>query len=192
MTKRQLIKWLEAKREEAIGEVCSQATDTLNTYYTDRNTKIELEETASEIANLMKQASDKVDAFKAKVKASYPDADISGGYYGSVTYKLNNLISKYEIRDGLLKEFEDKQTPLVKSIIARKNDLISGIKSNYANVIANVQNMKNAKLAMEYLTGLGFDLTSLIEEDKNPVTTALAVEVDTRFLFIGGKKDEME
>lgn len=192
MTKRQLIKWLEAKREEAIGEVCSQATDTLNTYYTDRNTKIELEETASEIANLMKQASDKVDAFKAKVKASYPDADISGGYYGSVTYKLNNLISKYEIRDGLLKEFEDKRTPLVKSIITRKNDLISGIKSNYANVIANVQNMKNAKLAMEYLTGLGFDLTSLIEEDKNPVTTALAVEVDTRFLFIGGKKDEME
>lgn len=192
MTKRQLIKWLEAKREEAIGEVCSQATDTLNTYYTDRNTKIELEETASEIANLMKQASDKVDAFKAKVKASYPDADISGGYYGSVTYKLNNLISKYEIRDGLLKKFEDKRTPLVKSIIARKNDLISGIKSNYANVIANVQNMKNAKLAMEYLTGLGFDLTSLIEEDKNPVTTALAVEVDTRFLFIGGKKDEME
>lgn len=192
MTKRQLIKWLEAKREEAIGEVCSQATDTLNTYYTDRNTKIELEETASEIANLMKQASDKVDAFKAKVKASYPDADISGGYYGSVTYKLNNLISKYEIRDGLLKEFEDERTPLVKSIIARKNDLISGIKSNYANVIANVQNMKNAKLAMEYLTGLGFDLTSLIEEDKNPVTTALAVEVDTRFLFIGGKKDEME
>ena len=182
MTKRQLIKWLEAKREEAIGEVCSQATDTLNTYYTDRNTKIELEETASEIANLMKQVSDKVDAFKAKVKASYPDADISGGYYGSVTYKLNNLISKYEIRDGLLKEFEDKRTPLVKSIIAR----------NYANVIANVQNMKNAKLAMEYLTGLGFDLTSLIEEDKNPVTTALAVEVDTRFLFIGGKKDEME
>lgn len=65
-------------------------------------------------------------------------------------------------------------------------------KREEAIVIANVQNMKNAKLAMEYLTGLGFDLTSLIEEDKNPVTTALAVEVDTRFLFIGGKKDEME
>lgn len=192
MTKRQLIKWLEGKRDEAIREVCSQATDTLNTYYTDRNAKIELEETASEIADLMKQASDKVDAFRAKVKASYPDADICGGYYGSVTYKLNNLISKYEIRDGLLKEFEDMRTPLVKSIIARKNELISGIKSNYTNVIANVQNMKNAKLAMEYLTGLGFDLTSLIEEDKNPVTTALAVEVDTRFLFIGGKKDEVE
>ena len=191
MTKRQLIKWLEAKREEAIGEVCSQATDTLNTYYTNRNAKIELEETASEIADLMKQASDKVDTFKAKVKTSYPDADISGAYYGSITYKLNNLISKYEIREGLLKEFEDMRTPLVKSIITRKNELISGIKSNYTNVIANVQNMKNAKLAMEYLTGLGFDLTSLIEEDRNPVTTALAVEVDTRFLFIGGKKDEV-
>lgn len=192
MTKRQLIKWLEAKREEAIGEVCSQATDTLNTYCTDRNAKIELKETASEIADLMEQISDKVDAFRAKVKASYPDADIFGGYYGSLTYKLNNLFSKYEICDGLLKEFNDEKTPLVKSIIARKNELISSIKSNYTNVIVNVQNMKNAKLAMEYLTGLGFDLTSLIEEDKNPVTTALAVEVDTRFLFIGGKKDEVE
>lgn len=60
------------------------------------------------------------------------------------------------------------------------------------NVIANVSNMKNAKLAMEYLKNLGFDLSELVKADENPVTTALSVEVDTRFLFIGGKKNEVE
>lgn len=32
----------------------------------------------------------------------------------------------------------------------------------------------------------------LNKADENPVTTALSVEVDTRFLFIGGKKHEVE
>lgn len=35
---------------------------------------------------------------------------------------------------------------------------------------------------------LGFDLSALIEADNHPVTTALTVEVDTKFLFIGGEK----
>lgn len=73
-----------------------------------------------------------------------------------------------------------------------KNEMIKGITDNYRNVIANVSNMKNAKLAMEYLKNLGFDLSELVKADENPVTTALSVEVDTRFLFIGGKKNEVE
>lgn len=54
--------------------------------------------------------------------------------------------------------------------------------------IANVESMKNAKTAVEYLEKLGFDLSALIEADNHPVTTALTVEVDTKFLFIGGEK----
>ena len=48
--------------------------------------------------------------------------------------------------------------------------------------------MKNAKTAVEYLEKPGFDLSALIEADNHPVTTALTVEVDTKFLFIGGEK----
>lgn len=92
----------------------------------------------------------------------------------------------------MLKEFEDGRTEIRKGIKARKNEMIKGITDNYRNVIANVSNMKNAKLAMEYLKNLGFDLSELVKADENPVTTALSVEVDTRFLFIGGKKNEVE
>lgn len=126
------------------------------------------------------------------VKAEYPGVDTLCGYYGSISYKLANMSSQAEIRSCLLKEFEDGRTEIRKGIKARKNEMIKGITDNYRNVIANVNNMKNAKLAMEYLKNLGFDLSDLVKADENPVTTALSVEVDTRFLFIGGKKNEVE
>ena len=125
-------------------------------------------------------------------EAEYPGVDTLCGYYGSISYKLANLSSQAEIRSCLLKEFEDGRTEIRKGIKARKNEMIKGITDNYRNVIANVSNMKNAKLAMEYLKSLGFDLSDLVKADENPVTTALSVEVDTRFLFIGGKKNEVE
>lgn len=169
MTKRQIIKWLESQSEKALAEV----------------------ETQSEKA-LMQQAYSLTESFKEKVKAEYPGVDTLCGYYGSISYKLANMSSQAEIRSCLLKEFEDGRTEIRKGIKARKNEMIKGITDNYRNVIANVSNMKNAKLAMEYLKNLGFDLSELVKADENPVTTALSVEVDTRFLFIGGKKNEVE
>jgi 3-dehydroquinate synthase class II len=80
----------------------------------------------------------------------------------------------------------------MKDVMKRKKTLLAGIEDNYRNVIANVQNMKNAKVALEYLKELGFDTSSLIEADNSPVTTALSVAVDTRFLFIGGKNNAVE
>lgn len=166
MTKRQIIKWLESQSEKALAEVETQSEKALNTYYAERNEKIGLDATANAISALMQQAYSLTESFKEKVKA--------------------------EIRSCLLKEFEDGRTEIRKGIKARKNEMIKGITDNYRNVIANVSNMKNAKLAMEYLKNLGFDLSELVKADENPVTTALSVEVDTRFLFIGGKKNEVE
>ena len=166
MTKRQIIKWLESQSEKALAEVETQSEKALNTYYAERNERIGLEDTATAISALMQQAYSLTESFKEKVKA--------------------------EIRSCLLKEFEDGRTDIRKGIKARKNEMIKGITDNYRNVIANVSNMKNAKLAMEYLKSLGFDLSDLVKADENPVTTALSVEVDTRFLFIGGKKNEVE
>jgi hypothetical protein len=183
---------LESQSEKALAEVETQSEKALNTYYADRNEKIGLDVTATAISALMQQAYSLTESFKEKVKSEYPGTDTLCGYYGSISYKLANMSSQAEIRSCLLKEFEDGRTEIRKGIKVRKNEMIKGITDNYRNVIANVSNMKNAKLAMEYLKNLGFDLSDLVKADENPVTTALSVEVDTRFLFIGGKKNEVE
>ena len=85
------------------------------------------------------------------------------------------------------KDFTDG-TDALRQLKAKRSETLREIKKNYTNVIANVESMKNAKTAVEYLEKLGFDLSALIEADNHPVTTALTVEVDTKFLFIGGEK----
>ena len=149
MTKRQIIKWLESQSEKALAEIETQSEKALNTYYAERNERIGLEDTATSIAALMQQVYSLTESFKEKVKAEYPGVDTLCGYYGSISYKLANMSSQAEIRSCLLKEFEDGRTEIRKGIKARKNEMIKGITDNYRNVIANVSNMKNAKLAME-------------------------------------------
>lgn len=56
------------------------------------------------------------------------------------------------------------------------------------NVALNVNALANAKLGLEYLSGLGFDLSGLIAEQEQPVEKALAVPINTSFLLIMPKE----
>ena len=62
------------------------------------------------------------------------------------------------------------------------------INRNYENLIFNVKNMKNAKLACEYLKEVGFDVSNI--EVKEKVCTSLAANIDTTYLFIQPIKKE--
>ena len=92
-----------------------------------------------------------------------------------------------EMRSSIVKDFTDNSETL-SNLKSKREDTMREVNKNYINVIANVKNIKNAKAAVEYLKELGFDLSVLLNADSNPVSTALSVEVDTKYLFIGGKK----
>ena len=73
--------------------------------------------------------------------------------------------------------------PEQERLLDEKNRIYDEIRRNYENLIINVNSLKSAKLACEYLEGLGFDITKISEKEE---CTALAVEVDTRYLFVRG------
>ena len=106
---------------------------------------------------------------------------------GLSAFVETDLSDKESIRMFIMKDFTDG-TDTLRQLKAKRSETLREIEKNYTNVIANVESMKNAKTAVEYLEKLGFDLSALIEADNHPVTTALTVEVDTKFLFIGGEK----
>lgn len=191
MTKRQIIKWLELQRSNALAEVETQSTNALDKYYAERNEKIGLDDTAAQIVDFIQQALKRIESFEEGVKSEYPEIEIRYGYYGTATYKLIGLSSITDVLESLLREIDDSNTPAVTSILKRKSEVIEKIRDNYYNVIANVRNMKNAKLAIEYLKTLGFDLSDLIKANETPLVPALSI-VDTRFLFVGGNKNEVE
>lgn len=131
---------------------------------------------ADTVANRWKEALEKVEGI-----------DTTCGWYTSLTTKLSDLSDKENIRMYIMRDFTDG-TDALRQLKAKRSETLREIEKNYINVIANVESMKNAKTAVEYLEKLGFDLSALIEADNHPVTTALTVEVDTKFLFIGGEK----
>ena len=186
MTKRQLMKWLEAKQSDARAEVENQYATAEKAYFTQRDEVLKINETVDEVFRLISEADTVVNRWK-KALEKVKGIDTTRGYYTSLTMKLSDLSDKENIRLGIMKDFTDG-TDTIRQLKAKRSETLREIDKNYTNVIANVEFMKNAKTAIEYLEKLGFDLSALIEADNHPVTTALAVEVDTKFLFIGGEK----
>lgn len=186
MTKRQLVKWLEAKQSDAKAEVKIQYATAEKAYFAQRDEALKINETVDEVFRLISEADTVANRWKEALE-KVEGIDTTCGWYTSLTTKLSDLSDKENIRMYIMKDFTDG-TDALRQLKAKRSKTLREIEKNYINVIANVESMKNAKTAVEYLEKLGFDLSALIEADNHPVTTALTVEVDTKFLFIGGEK----
>lgn len=155
-------------------------------YFAQRDEALKINETVDEVFRLISEADTVVSRWKEALE-KVKGIDTTCGWYTSLTTKLSDLSDKENIRMYIMKDFTDG-TDTLRQLRAKRSETLREIEKNYTNVIANVESMKNAKTAVEYLEKLGFDLSALIEADNHPVTTALTVEVDTKFLFIGGEK----
>ena len=183
MTKRQLVKWLEAKQSDAKAEAFIQYATAEKAYFAQRDEALKINETVDEVFRLISEADTVANRWKEALE-KVEGIDTTSGWYISLTTKLSDLSDKENIRMYIMTDGTDA----LRQLKAKRSETLREIEKNYTNVIANVESMKNAKTAVEYLEKLGFDLSALIEADNHPVTTALTVEVDTKFLFIGGEK----
>lgn len=186
MTKAQLVKWLEAKQADAIAEIQRQYTAAHDEYIMRRNQTIKLDETLDKVYSLLSKADDIMESWKSDI-SNNPGITVNSGYYGSLSRKIHAMCNAEEMRSSIVKDFNDS-SEAISQLKSKREETLREVNKNYVNVIANVKNMKNAKAAVEYLKELGFDLSALLNADANPVSTALSVEVDTKYLFIGGKK----
>lgn len=160
--------------------------DMKKAYFAQRDEALKINETVDEVFRLISEADTVANRWKEALE-KVEGIDTTCGWYTSLTTKLSDLSDKENIRMYIMKDFTDG-TDALRQLKAKRSETLREIEKNYINVIANVESMKNAKTAVEYLEKLGFDLSALIEADNHPVTTALTVEVDTKFLFIGGEK----
>lgn len=185
MTKKQLIKWLEGKQQEAMCAASEQYETAVLKHKTELHQELGLLDLAASVQKLLSQADNLMDVWKDKFKDK---VRMNQGWCG-VHDQLYPFINSPDATLNRIVEYDFQDcTDELRGIKKKKAQIENEIAKNYANVIANVQMMKDAKLGIEYLKELGFDLTALIEADAKPVSTALAVAVDSRFLFVGGVK----
>lgn len=180
MNKTQLKKWIESQRSKALDEANRIYLQKIKEHNERIYKEIGLYELAEEVGELLNKVDDKVKKWRSEI-------DINGIILNNGYHTVSNTLYSYikgqnATFEQLKNEFADKTDERYKINRQRESDT-QEINRNYDNVIANIQNLKNAKTGMEYLQKLGFDLTELIKQDEKPVT-ALVVKIDTKYLFI--------
>lgn len=183
MTKRDIIKWIEVKRAEALENARQLYGEALEQHKERLYEKIELKQVAEKIEKHLLAVSDIYDDWKEKHK---DNITFCGRYStclgGFIARALNN-------NGGILgyircNDISDN-TPELEHIDRTYREMKKGINTNYDSLELTVKNMKNAKLAIEYLKEVGFDTSCM--EIKEEECTVLVANIDKRYLFIPAK-----
>lgn len=180
MNKRDLIKWLEIKREEAIQNADEQYQHAYRKHKERLYMTLELEKTAENIECHIKNAYEVYAKWREKHK---DDTKISSYYRGSIGRFLEETLNGkvYERMKGY--DIDD-DTDENKLLSTKRRNTVNEINRNYDNLIINVKSLKTAKLACDYLKGIGFDVSNM--ELKEDACTALSTPIDTKYLFVQG------
>lgn len=182
MTKKQLIKWVEGKQKDALLAVSEQYIKALEDHTAALHVELGLAALASEIKPLLEQADNLLMAWREK----WENRVNMVSYYQNLHGRLYDFIKGENALYNALADNEFRDTTEERRRIDdAKRSVEREVNSNYSNVLRNLQAFKDAKLGLEYLKELGFDVSEVIAMDQAPVSTALAVPVDTRFLFLG-------
>jgi hypothetical protein len=181
MTKRDLVKWLERKQNEATDAAADEYYAATGKAHNDVLHELGLEKAAKDMQEHIEKAYDIWMDFQKKC------AVIDGVSFRDTYSSPSNRLYEYVGEKGttfriLANSVIKLNTQVFQDAKTAYEDLIINIKRTYQNVIAVVQSFKTTKEAAAYLKDLGFDLNEL-DNPPAPVT-ALAVQINTSFLFI--------
>lgn len=186
MTKKLLLKWLEQQRSKALAIVDGQELACKEELNEKKYQTCGLEALVAEISPKLNEVYDRVMTWHEQYK------DILGENRmtcNSVGYRLYPLTGTPAALLELMKTQEFARTAADTDLKSRFCDLCNEVMRTYGNVMKNVENLANAKLGMDYLRELGFDLTSLLALEEKPVETALACPINTQFLLLRKEAD---
>jgi hypothetical protein len=184
MTKRDILKWLEVKREEALKNARQLFGDALEQHKKMLYEKIELKTVAEQIEKHLLAISDIYERWEKK---HGDDITISKRYATSTGVFVERALNHDNgIYGYMLGNDISDHTPELNHIDKTYLEMKKGINTNYNSLELTVKNMKNAKLAIEYLKEVGFDTSCM--EIKEEECTVLVANIDKRYLFIPAKE----
>lgn len=124
MTKRQLVKWLEAKQSDAKAEVEIQYATAEKAYFAQRDEALKINETVDEVFRLISEADTVANRWKEALE-KVEGIDATCGWYCSLTRELSKLSSKETIRLYITRDFQDS-TDALHQLKAKRSETLGG------------------------------------------------------------------
>lgn len=190
MTKKEIIAWLKVKRENAISKVSGEYARSVRLTQEGIFETACLLEYAEKMQKLIDEFQTLAEEFEARIKAM---DGVSLNMYNRASQAVYTFAkSKTAVAEYLRMYTIAKQgSPCFQRLDRKKKELIEGIDANYLTAMENVKACKDAKTAVEYLRGLGFDADELDALDSPKTVTALMKPIDPRFLFVHAGAKEL-
>ncbi|WP_304584049.1 hypothetical protein [Acutalibacter muris] len=185
MTKKQLLKWLDARKSEALLKVSAEEVEAKKALKAWKLEATHFGELIAEIGPKLNEVYDRMESWHKE------NEDLCGrecNAYNTLRYRLGPIVSGSTTLEAILAETEFRDTHHDTELNRKYMQMRTEVERTYINVAANVSGFANAKLGMEYLESLGFDLSELKAQDEKPVETALAVPINTQFLLLNKKE----
>lgn len=181
MTKKLLLKWLDQQKEKALATVIANEAAAKEALLAEKTRACGLEALAAEIEPKLSAVYDAVAAWHKEHEA------ILGrecAQYNSVRSRLAPLIDTSRPLLKVMQTYEFARTQADEDLKRKFAELQREVERTYNNVSKNAEGLANAKLGMEYLQSLGFDLTTLLALDEKPMETALACPINVSYLLL--------
>lgn len=176
MTKREIIKWVNEKKDESIAKLLEIEKQMIQNRENEVSNKTETMRRSELIAEYMSKAYDLImenlDAIK---ECGYEVIDYEP--YGGLAYNAHWHCDKKNVYNSIFGMTRDMYLDITKAY----NENAKKSNETYDKIIGNMSSL-DAKHCIEYLKMLGFD-TSPLEEKKEKPCTALMANVDVNFLF---------
>lgn len=185
MTKKQLLKWLDARKSEALLKVSAEEVEAKKALKAWKLETTHFAELIAEIGPKLNEVYDRMESWHQE------NEDICGrecNAYGTLRNSLCGFVAGRVSLADILAEAEFRDTRHNVELNRKYMQMRTEVERTYTNVATNLGGLANAKLGMEYLESLGFDLTELKAQDEKPVETALAVPINTQFLLLSKKE----
>lgn len=180
MTKRQLKRWLENKREYTLAESRELYRTTAQQLIDETFADLGLREVAEQIQPLLEQAVKLWDDWKNQ-QLENSDLDFYSNYCG-LGYALSDYAGDADSLYQRITHDIRLQSVAAKNLKKESHEREQNISKSYCNLLSVVESMSTAKEAEAYLTSLGFDLAEQYESSET--SSALVKNIDVSYLFV--------
>ncbi len=177
MNKKDYLNFIERVEQKAIESVTKRYNKEIKAAKEEALSKYaeKIKKYQAEYNNLSKNIRELLSELGADREVGYKN------YYGSIESFLSNLegntISSRIINNS---SFSGK----VQKIVDERDKEIKAVESNYTKVYMVSKSLANAKKIDEYLVGLGFDTSSIKEDEMQYLST----DIDKSKLFVCGER----
>lgn len=190
MTKRDLVKWLEKKKPEAIAKAEKAKNEAIEAAKELEYKNIGFDDFLDDALPCINEFIEKYGKFIDKVRTF--DGMSMSKYNWKFGY--SDFVARFSDRQDVRSNMEEAihiDTERYRKTRDNANSNRRAVESTYNTVIETVKNLPTAKDGMEYLKKLGFDISEIEPaEKKKQLPATISVNVDVKYLLLDNKENK--